>query len=300
MVDTGTGKFLPPGAKSEDVMLQIATFLNKEIPVRMAHRITELDSLPFGLNEQQSIKTMRDWYATSLGEMLENQVPPKTPAEEKVFKKKMTKIYQRHNDTLITTARALYEFKNGGRMEAEIERLHGKRRQKARGKYKEMTGYGGDQDSVGIGEELGDLPELHQSLDQFLSHRLGIRVLIGQYLALHPEPTAKLLQFRHLHGTMGQGLSSFTEPTSVDLEDGLADVGLVCMRTMPAEIAEAAAADATDIFERQVVDLMAPEVKIIGNVECAMSFIPSHLYYILFELIKNSMRATAEYHRVRV
>jgi pyruvate dehydrogenase kinase 2/3/4 len=297
MVDTGTGKFLPPDAKSEDVMLQISSFLNKEIPVRMAHRIRDLDTLPCGLCDMESVKTMKTWYLTSLGEMLEDQTPPKTPADEKKFKKKMTKIYQRHNDVLITTARALYEFKKGGQMEAEIQKLHGNRQQRSSGKYKQMTGYGGG-DQPGIGEELGDLPQLHEALDQFLSHRLGIRVLIGQYLALHPEPTAKLLQFRHLQSTMAHGLNSFTEPTSMNLEDGLADVGLVCMRTLPAEIAAAAAADATDIFERQVVDLMPPEVHIIGNVDCTMSFIPSHLYYILFELIKNSMRATAEFHRV--
>jgi pyruvate dehydrogenase kinase 2/3/4 len=266
MVETGTGKYLPPNSKSEDVMLQIASFLYKELPVRMAHRISELEALPFGMAEMPSILATRKLYKTSLSEMLDFTVPT-TYAEEAEFKRDLEKIYQRHNEVLIMTARALFEWKEAGKMEEAIQEARGRVQSKAekgpKGRFAS--------NEPGIGEELVDFPELHEVLDHFLTSRIGIRVLIGQYLALHPEPTAKLLQFRYLQNTESHhglgGMSSFTEPDSnAQLED--ADVGLICMRTKPAEIAAAAAADATDIFERQLTDLVAPEVKIIGNTEC--------------------------------
>jgi pyruvate dehydrogenase kinase 2/3/4 len=299
MIDTGTGKYLPPSATSEDVMVQVATFLHKEMPVRMAHRIVELDTLPHGLCDMPSVKLMRGWYMQSLSELLENEVPPKTYEDEESFKKVMHGIYERHNDTLLTTARSLYEFKKSGTMDEAIAISESKNQQKRSqgGKYKKKTGFGnaGGSTVPGIGQELADLPALHEALDQFLMCRMGIRTLIGQYLALHPEPTAKLMQFRHLRNASGEAANSFTEPANVlDLDDDLADVGMICMRTQPAAIAANAAADATDIFERQLPDFDAPEVKIIDPSNCMMAFIPSHLYYILFELIKNSMRATAE------
>jgi pyruvate dehydrogenase kinase 2/3/4 len=302
MVDTGTGKYLPPTATPEDVMVQVATFLHKEMPVRMSHRIIELDTLPYGLCDMPSIKIMRDWYHQSLSEILAFKTSPNTYAEEEEFKEAMQGIYERHNDTLLTTARGLYEFKNTGTMAEAIARMEAKspqKKKKAGGKYKQMTGFGNEgsgPDTPGIGVELADLPALHEALDQFLMCRMGIRVLLGQYLALHPEPTAKLLQFRHLKER--GALSSFTDVSNLHaLDEELADVGMICMRTQPAKIAANAAADAADIFERQLPDYDAPEVVIIDPSNCIMSFIPSHLYYILFELIKNSMRATAEAHK---
>ena len=42
----------------------------------------------------------------------------------------------------------------------------------------------------------------------------------------------------------------------------------------------------------------APNVTVHGRVDLTFPYVPSHLHYILLELLKNSMRATVEYHSV--
>jgi hypothetical protein len=41
------------------------TFLPEELPVRLAHRIKELNSLPHGLSDMPSIEKVKHWYAQS-------------------------------------------------------------------------------------------------------------------------------------------------------------------------------------------------------------------------------------------
>lgn len=113
------------------------------------------------------------------------------------------------------------------------------------------------------GQDLSDLKIIHSYFDQFFLSRIGIRILIGHYLEMYQEQQPDY-------------------------------VGLVCMRTSAIKVAQAAAEDSRYMCERTFGD--APKVVFLGRVDLTFPYIPSHLYYILFELLKNSMRATVEHH----
>lgn len=46
-------------------LFRASQFLAEELPIRLAHRVKELDDLPDGLNEMPSVNKVKDWYAQS-------------------------------------------------------------------------------------------------------------------------------------------------------------------------------------------------------------------------------------------
>jgi hypothetical protein len=71
-------------------------------------------------------------------------------------------------------------------------------------------------------------------------------------------------------------------------------VGLIHQRASPVEIAKQTIQDAAYMCRRTHGD--APEVTIHGRTDLTFPYVPSHISYILLELLKNSMRATVELH----
>jgi len=110
--------------------------------------------------------------------------------------------------------------------------------------------------------EQADRFDFGRFLDSFYMSRLSIRMLTGQYMALQ-EP-----------------------------KDGM--IGLIKLQCSPGEIAMDAARDAASLAKYYYGD--APEVEVLGAADLTFTYIPSHLHYIFFELLKNSMRATLEKH----
>jgi len=123
-------------------------------------------------------------------------------------------------------------------------------------------------------------PENAAHIEYFLNriymNRIGIRMLINQHTLI-----------------FGNELTS--SPRHIGAIDPKCDV---------LSVAEDAYGNARDLCEHYY--MMSPEVKFtcINSAEpdsrVVITYVPSHLYHILFELFKNSMRAVVEYHENKI
>jgi len=113
---------------------------------------------------------------------------------------------------------------------------------------------------------FAEMHDVQKRLDDFYMSRIGIRMLIGQYLALKKPPT---------------------DPNMI---------GLVSQNASPYDIAMQVINDAAYMCTRTHGD--APEVTIHGRTDLHFPYVPSHISYMLLELLKNSMRATVEAHGI--
>lgn len=200
-----------------------AQFLHNELPVRLAHRVTELENLPYGLSAKPHVLKVRDWYVESFRD-LRSFPTIKNAKDELQFTDMLRKIYHRHRNVVPVMAMGVAELK------------------------RELEG------EVGLNE----LPEIHHFLDGFYLSRIGIRILIGQHIALH-EPG----------------------------KDGY--IGMICTKCSPHQVVSDAIYDARSICMREYAT--APEVKIFGDPKFTFPYVPSHLHHMAFELVKNSLRA---------
>ncbi|GMH78944.1 hypothetical protein TrLO_g8642 [Triparma laevis f. longispina] len=224
------------GTATELVLMQVASFLKHELPIRLAHRIKDLDNVPM-MSEMNSVLQVRDWYEKSMTELIEFPAITSKEDEEK-FAKLLEGIYERHAGVLVTMARGAFELRAAIR----------------EGKY----GRGGKAD-------FEEMEGMHKFLDNFYMSRIGIRMLIGQYLSLRQPPM-----------------------------DGY--VGMICQKTSPGKVVQQAVDDASFMCNRKYGD--APEVIVHGASDLTFSYVPTHIHYIMLELLKNSMRATVEHHGV--
>lgn len=107
-----------------------------------------------------------------------------------------------------------------------------------------------------------NLKGFNTGLDTFYTNRLSVRLLISHYLNFVKYPENKRY------------------------------IGAICLKTSPYEILRDAINNSTDICENTYGISPSVEVEHLNNLE--FPYIPSHLYYVLFEVMKNSLRATVE------
>ena len=120
-----------------------------------------------------------------------------------------------------------------------------------------------------LGKNIGEfarLSDVQNILDAFYLSRISIRMLIGQYLAIR-DPSAK--------------------------DDDM--IGLISQKVNIKNVSQQAVEDARYMCIRKFGE--APEVTIHGRTDLTFAYVPSHIQYILLELLKNSLRATVETHQ---
>ena len=73
---------------------QVASFLRRELPIRLAHRIQDLEGVPL-MKDMQSVKDVKDLYVTSMLELAEFDSKIITAEQEERFARLVENIYER-------------------------------------------------------------------------------------------------------------------------------------------------------------------------------------------------------------
>ena len=87
-----------------------AQFLHKELPVRLAHRVAELENLPLGLSSKAQVRAVRDWYAESYDE-LKSFPNIESMEDEARFTRMIEGVMNKHANVVPMIARGVLELK---------------------------------------------------------------------------------------------------------------------------------------------------------------------------------------------
>ncbi|KAI4137406.1 MAG: hypothetical protein LQ341_005151 [Variospora aurantia] len=284
---------------STGTLFRASQFLSEELPIRLAHRVQELDNLPDGLNDMPSIKKVQDWYAQSF----EDLTTLKRPTLNQEIRERLLKPARQDSRALDKTT-ANPSVKQG--QYRSLPQTNGNGNGNGKGsssrRYYASADDGGDwppdlhdynqrfaktlegikrrHDSVVTTVAQGILEykrkrqrmqidsNIQSFLDRFYMSRIGIRMLIGQHIALTDQ--------RH-----------HTEPNYV---------GIICTKTNVRELAQEAIENARFVCEDHYGLFDAPKVQLVCEPDLNFMYVPGHLSHMLFETLKNSLRAVVETH----
>ena len=105
-LDTGLGLLLPQkecamGLTSRQrTLIQISSFLKRELPVRLARRVLELKSGPEGLGEMPAVNRVREWYEQSFVDIRRARDPVDLETEDE-FHRLLGKVAARRRSPLV-------------------------------------------------------------------------------------------------------------------------------------------------------------------------------------------------------
>ncbi|GAD94529.1 [Pyruvate dehydrogenase [lipoamide]] kinase [Paecilomyces variotii No. 5] len=290
---------------STGTLFRASQFLSEELPIRLAHRVQELGELPDGLNEMPSIKKVRNWYAQSFEEIINLQRPSLTQEVRERLLKGM-----RNNgggSKILSEATQNPSIKEGQYRSSPIlanghDNGNGKGKATASRRYFVPSDDRGDwppelddynqrfakllqqikrrHDGVVTTVAQGILEYKRQRqrlqidsniqsfLDRFYMSRIGIRMLIGQHIALTEQKAVKHPNY----------------------------VGIICTKTNVRELALEAIENARFVCEDHYGLFEAPKVQLVCKPDLNFMYVPGHLSHMLFETLKNSLRAVVETH----
>ncbi|KAK2753130.1 hypothetical protein FQN55_005090 [Onygenales sp. PD_40] len=302
---------------STGTLFRASQFLSEELPIRLAHRVQELGDLPDGLNEMPSIKKVQDWYAQSFEEII--NLPRPTLSQE-VRARLLRPNRPNGRDPKVLEEATQNPSVRDGRYRSSTTSIlkgtdafangsvngngngNGKNRVAGNRRYFMAADDGADWPpelndyNTRFSKTLQQIKRRHDSvvttvaqgileykrkrqrlqidsniqsfLDRFYMSRIGIRMLIGQHIALTDQTHAYHPNY----------------------------VGIICTKTNVRELAEEAIENARFVCEDHYGLFDAPKVQLVCKKDLNFMYVPGHLSHMLFETLKNSLRAVVETH----
>lgn len=318
-------------------ILQAGSFLAEELPIRLAHRVKELDELPHDLSKMPSIVKVKNWYAQSFEELVTFPKPKLSDTVQKLLQTASRNPEplpeSKPNPSLLESAtisdseaelaksltpkngngsrsRALLEHRYYANLPdqewpSEIEQYNEdftKMLEKIKKRHDAVvtTIAQGVLEYKRSRKRNTQQADVQAFLDRFYLSRIGIRILIGQHIALSrssQRPSSKLI---------GSGSGSANTAGDYSLSDQIARVkvdgnqeheqyvGIICTNTNVGAMAHEAIENARFVCEEHYGLFKGPPVQLVCPPDLTFMYVPSHLNHMLFELLKNSLRAVVE------
>ncbi|KAH3900741.1 related to dehydrogenase kinase [Saccharomycodes ludwigii] len=276
------------------VLTNGSQFLIREFKIRFSHRIKELDALPYGLNQQKDIIKVRNWYIKSFQDLCDfethsiaykelkrvTQLLPKSP--EKITLEENNKYYnpteelieEGRKNSLINFNRSLLNlfYKLRERHQTTVINV-------AKGLLKWKTN-----DLIINSNNIyndKNIFLIKKHLDNFYFHRIGIKILLDHHISLLETEFSKEAIVNNMY----------------DYNDEKY-VGIVCTNTDIPKLAKQAIENAQYIVKHHYDLLETPPVELIlvnNTNKVPFVYIPAHLIHVLFEILKNALRAIVEF-----
>ncbi|KAF9971785.1 hypothetical protein BGZ73_005167 [Actinomortierella ambigua] len=258
-------------------LLKNLIFLNRELPVRFSRRILELDRLPRELKDTHPFISLSNNYMTSFEDLIRfsdnSQLSFLSPSVDEPE--------QLYFETEESTQRA-------------VQQEYMKLLQATASRHKQdmvHMAYGISLFKYYMNQRGGGVvsDEIQEFLNSFNRGRLGIRIMIGHHLALQNQLLCP--QSAPSNARRGTGISA-AQKRKVGIIDPFCDIeALIQEATQSAQF----------VFFQHYNTVFPPQVHIEhakqpGGRNIRFPVVPALLHHILFELLKNSMRATAEFH----
>ena len=230
------------------------SFVQSELPIRLARRIDDIQRLPFIVGCNPHIRSVYDLYCSSL-KLLLAEPPIESMAGTLLFSMLYICADQAVRCSRGEVHRGPAEAGRGahGRDPDPLARHHGVQELHGRGRNPVVR--------LVTFCFFYSLCFTFSFLDKKIRARIGIRLLAESHLSLHQPPSPDYM-------------------------------GIVNRRTSPSDIIRASSGFAQELCG--VTYGVYPEVKLDGHVDATFAYIPVHLEYVIFELLKNAMRASIE------
>ncbi|KAI8612470.1 hypothetical protein BC830DRAFT_1136506 [Chytriomyces sp. MP71] len=234
-----------------DKLLRSANYVREELPVRLAHRIIDMQHLPFIVGTNPHIQLIYSLYWQAF-EVFRTFPEIKTLEQNRQFCRLIESQLQTHLVIIPQLAMGMAEASTPEHMSAETA---------------------------------------DRFLNEMLRSRIGRRVLAEQHIALSDTYENSLTNASSTNKQNGS-------LSVVDDEEDDGWIGIVNTRCKAGEVVERVSALAKRWFHDTYPNrgVAPPDVLVDGHVNAIFTYIPDHIEYILFELLKNSMRFTLETH----
>ncbi|TKY87106.1 hypothetical protein EX895_003783 [Sporisorium graminicola] len=241
--------------RDREKILKSANYVRQELPVRIAHRIRDLQALPFVVMTNQHLEDVYQKYWSAF-ETFRRFPHIKSMDDNEKFCNLLRGLLDDH----LTIIPSL---------------------------------------TIGIVESSHHLQpqQLDKFMERMLRSRISRRVLAEQHIALTEALDDPFHFFNEPVRRQEEG-----EDEASDLdhsEDAVGDhVGIIYTRLSVASVVNKGIKLLTQMFA-SMSDGAAeriPRVEVDGDLRARFAYIPEHLEYIVFELLKNAMRATIRKH----